>query len=309
VKPNLQLDDLQVFCVAARRASFAGAATELGMSPAWVSKRIAALEASLQCRLFLRSARRVTVTEDGERVYAVARQLLQEVDGVFEAASARGLEPRGSLRISTSFRFGRLYLGPLLSRLAQRHPALDITLDVVDHRVDLLRDGLDLDVRIGEQVEEPHLVAHRLADSSRLLCAAPAYLARRGEPAAVADLAGHDCLVLRDRAQAFGVWQLQGPQGSLEKVKVTGRLASNNAEVVRGWALDGHGLLLQAHWDLADDLRAGRLQRVLPGHLQPASLWAVSTPRSATSAKVRACVAFLREALATGPMAFPALPG
>jgi LysR family transcriptional activator of dmlA len=234
VNLDFQLDDLRVFCLAARKASFAATALELGTSPAYVSKRIALLEKALGVTLFHRAARRVTVTEDGERVYASAQQIFQGVDHMAETVAGGRVEPRGALRITTSFRLGRKHIGPALSLLAQRYPGLDISLDAVDRRVDLIAEKIDLDVRVSE-VDEPHLVAHRIAESTRVLCAAPSYLARRGTPTSVAELSQHDCLVLRDRNQAFGLWRLTGPGGT-QKIKVTGRLSSNNAEIVRGWA-------------------------------------------------------------------------
>jgi len=301
VKLRFNLDDLQLFCIAARKASFAAAATELGMSPAFVSKRIAILEKALGVTLFHRAARRVTVTDDGERVYASAQQIFEGVDRLGETVTGGRLDPRGALRVTTSFRLGRMHIAPALSLLAQQYPALDITLDAVDRRVDLIKENIDLDVRVGD-VDEPHLVAHRIADSSRILCAAPSYLERRGIPVSVAELSKHDCLVLRDRSQAFGVWRLTGPDGA-EKVKVTGRLSSNNAEIVRGWANDGHGVLLPSRWDVHADIVAGRLARILPGFSQPAAIWAASTVRLSHSAKVRVCVRFLQEQLASGPFA------
>lgn len=296
-----QLEDLRVFCLAARKASFAATAVELGASPAFVSKRIAVLETALGVRLFHRAARRVTVTEDGERVYACAQQIFQTADSLEDVVAGGRLDPRGTLRITTSFRLGRRHIGPVMTLLAQRHPGLDITLDVVDRRVDLIREHIDLDIRVGE-VDEPHLVAHRIASSRRVLCAAPSYLKRRGAPTTVAELSRHDCLVLRDRSQAFGLWQLEGPEGP-EKVKVTGRLSSNNAEIVRGWANDGLGLLMASRWDVHDDLKVGRLVSVLPAYTQRADIWAASAARLSHSAKVRACVRFLQEQLAQGPHA------
>jgi LysR family transcriptional activator of dmlA len=306
VNLNFQLDDLRVFCLAARKASFAATATELGTSPAYVSKRIAILEKALGVTLFHRAARRVTVTDDGERVYASAQQIFQGVDHMGETVAGGRLDPRGTLRVTTSFRLGRKHIGPALSLLAKRYPALDITLDAVDRRVDLISENIDLDVRVGE-VDEPHLVAHRIASSKRVLCAAPSYLERRGVPASIAELSQHDCLVLRDRNQAFGVWRLTGP-GGVEKVKVTGRLSSNNSEIVRGWANDGHGILLPAVWDLHADLLAGRLVQILPAYSQPADIWAASTVRLSHSAKVRVCVQFLQEQLGgEGPFALKRL--
>jgi LysR family transcriptional regulator, transcriptional activator for dmlA len=185
--------------------------------------------------------------------------------------------------------------------LAQRYPELDITLDVVDRRVDLISENIDLEVRVGD-VEEPHLVAHRIAESSRILCAAPGYLERRGVPTSPAELSQHECLVLRDRFQAFGVWRLSGPNGT-EKLKVTGRLSSNNAEIVRGWAIDGHGILLTSDWDVRADIVAGRLASIMPAYTQRADIWAATTVRLSHSAKVRVCVQFLQEQLASGPFA------
>ena len=108
--------------------------------------------------------------------------------------------------------------------------------------------------------------------------------------------------MLRDRHQTFGTWRLTGPNG-IEKVKVTGRLSSNNAEIVRGWANDGHGILLPSRWDVHADLLAGRLVRIFPSHAQPADIWAASTVRLSHSAKVRVCVRFLQEQLGSGPFA------
>ena len=308
VSLKFQLDDLRVFCLAARKSSFAAAATELGTSPAYVSKRIALLEKALGVALFHRAARRVTVTDDGERVYAAAQQVFQGVDHLGETVAGGRLDPSGTLRVTTSFRLGRAHIGPALSLLAARHPALGITLDTVDRRVDLVSEGIDLDVRVGE-VAEPHLVAHRIASSQRVLCAAPAYLERRETPSNVFGLGQHDCLVLRDRNQAFGVWRLDGPDGATTRVKVTGRLSSNNADIVRGWAVDGHGILCQTSWDLHEDLAAGRLVQVLPAWSQPADVWAASTVRLSHSAKVRACVDFLqRELNGDGPHALRRWP-
>jgi LysR family transcriptional activator of dmlA len=301
VNLNFQLEDLRVFCLAARKASFAATAVELGTSPAYISKRIAILEKSLGVTLFHRSARRVTITDDGERVYASAQQIFEGIDHMGETVTGGRLDPHGALRITTSFRLGRKHIAPALSLLARQYPALDITLDVVDRRVDLVSENIDLDVRVGK-VEEAHLVAHRIAESSRILCAAPAYLELRGMPASIAELSQHDCLVLRDRNQAFGVWRLTGADGT-EKVKVTGRLSSNSAEIVRGWAIDGHGILLPSRWDIHADMVAGRLLPILPAYWQPADIWAASTVRLSHSAKVRVCVRFLQEQLAHGPYA------
>ena len=304
VNDLFQLEDLRLFCLAARRASFVATATELGTSPAYVSKRVAILEKSLGVKLFHRAARRVTVTDDGEAVYRSAQEIFEAVERMAETVTGAKAEPRGRLRISTSFRLGRNHLAPALSELAKRYPGLEIWLEVVDRRVDLIAEGVDLDVRIGE-VNEPNLIAHRIIASSRILCVAPDYLARRGHPKTLADLAQHACLVLRERDQVFGVWRMIGPSG-LETVKVTGALSSNNADIARRWAHDGHGILLISVWDIAASLDAGTLVHILPAYRQPADVWAVTTARLNNSAKVRVCVRYLQEQLTQGPFALGA---
>ncbi|WP_432261026.1 LysR family transcriptional regulator [Cupriavidus sp. TMH.W2] len=292
------LRDLRLFCTVARRSSFIAAANETGISPAHVSKRIAMLEAMLGARLFHRTTRRVSVTAEGESAFAWAQKILEDVDGMLEAVGATGGEPRGLLRIATSVRLGRLHVSPVLSLLRQRHPGLEVWLELLDRRVDLIGESFDLDIRVGE-VEEPHLIASKIATGSRVLCAAPAYLARRGMPEHPGELPRHDCLLLRERDQAFGVWRLQGPHG-WETVKVTGPMASNHSDVTHQWALGGFGIIMASVWDVAASVRAGELVRVLPGWQQPADIWAVTSARASASVRMRACLEFLKAQLSEG---------
>ncbi|MGY2490809.1 LysR family transcriptional regulator [Cupriavidus sp. CP313] len=295
------LRDLRLFCTVARRASFIAAANETGISPAHVSKRIAMLEAMLGAKLFHRTTRRVSVTAEGESAFAWAQKILEDVDGMLEAVGATGGEPRGLLRIATSVRLGRRHVAPVLSRLRQQHPGLEVWLELLDRRVDLIGESFDLDIRVGE-VEEPHLIASKIASGSRVLCAAPAYLARRGMPEHPAELPRHDCLLLRERDQAFGVWRLQGPD-RWETVKVTGPMASNHSDVTHQWALEGFGIIMASVWDVAARVRAGELVRVLPDWQQPADIWAVTSARASGSVRMRVCLEFLKAQLSQGPQA------
>ncbi|MDD0815254.1 LysR family transcriptional regulator [Curvibacter sp. HBC28] len=304
LKSDWDLVDLQVFCQAARRASFAQAALDLGISGAYVTKRIAHLEKALGVRLFHRSTRRVVISEAGEAAYTWARRVL---DSAAEWGDQTHSEPApsGSLRVSASLRLGRQHLSPILALLGERYPQLDIWLELLDRPVDLLEEGIDIDVRMGE-VQEPHLIAHPVKSNVRVLCAAPSYLARRGAPRSLADLAGHECLLLRERHQAFGVWRLQGPQGP-GMVKITGSMGSNHADVVYQWALGGKGIVLLAEWDVQAALRSGQLVRLLPDHAQSADVWAVTAARTAQSPKLRLCLQFLIEQLRQGPHALRGL--
>ena len=294
-------DDLRVFTAVVRKASFAEAARELGVSPAFVSKRIRLIEEDLAVKLLHRTTRRVAVTEEGERVFHWALRILDDMDQLLQEVAVTRREPRGLLRVSTSFGFGRQVVAPMLSQLVQRHPGLQVRLEVFDRLVDVAGEGFDLDVRVGDEIA-PHLIARRLADNHRVLCAALAYLERRGAPRTLAELQGHDCLVIKERDHPFGVWRLRS--GAQEQaVKVRGPLSANHGEMAVQWAVDGHGIVLRSLWDVAPLLHAGQLVQVLPEWRQEANIWAVYPTRLERSAKVRVCVDFLQEHFRTGWMA------
>lgn len=295
------LVDLRVFCSVARLSSFNAAATELGISPAYASKRIADLERALGATLFRRTTRRVHITDEGALAYAWARRVLDAAEGLTqEVAGAKG-SPSGSVRISTSMRLGRNHVSPVLSLLKREYPALEFWVELLDRRVDLIGEGFDIDIRMAE-VTEPHLVRHLIAKNKRILCAAPAYLERRGRPETLADLALHDCLLYRERHLTFGVWRMDGPGGP-ESVKVTGSMGANHSDVVRKWALDGHGIVMLSSWDIAPELKEGALERVLPGYSQVADLWAATATRLADSPKLRVCIEYLSKYLTKGEFA------
>ena len=298
--PNL--DDLRVFCTVARKASFSAAADALSVSAAYVSKRVNMLEADLGTRLFHRSTRRVAITEAGERVYAWAEKILDDVDRLVEDVSTTRRVPRGTLRISSSFGFGRHVVAPALVRLTERYPQLSVRLDLFDRIVDVAGEGFDLDIRIGDDIA-PHLIAKRLAENHRVLCASPDYLKRHGTPRQLADLGTHQCLAIKERDHPFGIWRLT-ERGETVSVKVTGPLSTNHGEVAVQWALAARGIVLRSMWDVRALLDSGVLVQVLPGVTQPANVWAVYPARLASSAKVRVCVDFLADEF--GRLAEPA---
>jgi LysR family transcriptional activator of dmlA len=303
---NIPPQDLRVLIHAARRASFAAAAEELGTSPAYISKRIAMLEEALGAKLFLRTTRRVALTERGELILSWAQRVLdayQQVDGALEEIRP---DYRGLVRIAASSGLGRNHVAPVLSDLIKAHPELEIDLKIVDRSVDLVEEEIDIDVRVGD-IREPHLVPHHLANGRRILCAAPEYVRRRGQPATLADLGRHSCLLIRERDETFGRWSLCGPDGT-RNVRVKGSLASNHGDVVRQWALAGHGIMLRSYWDIAENLKRGELVHVLPALWQPADIWAVTKIRSENSSRTRLCIRHLRDRLRSGPYALEA-PG
>lgn len=292
-------DDLRVFITVVRKSSFSAAADELGSSPAYISKRIRILEEELSTRLFKRTTRSVVVTEEGERVYHWAQRILDDIDHLLQEVSITRQVPRGAMRICSSFGFGRNVVGPAISTLIARYPLLTVRFEVFDRLVDVASEGFDLDVRVGDDIA-PHLLARRLASNHRVLCASPAYLARRGSPNALSDLAQHDCLVIKERDHPFGVWKLRNDNGEEQTVKVTGPLSTNHGEVAVRWAVDGRGVVLRSIWDIGQYLESGQLVRVLPTYQQEANIWAVYPSRLSNSAKVRVCVEFLQEFFADG---------
>ena len=261
------LNDLRVFMLVARRAGFAAVAEELGVSPAFVSKRIALLEQTLNVVLLHRTTRRVTITEEGERIYEWSQRVLQYVGQMMDELSDVRQVPQGMLRIISSFGFGRQVVAPALSALAKAYPQLELRFDVEDRLVDLVNEGVDLDIRIGDDIA-PNLIA--------------------------GDLSALPCLVIKERDHPFGVWQLRNKEGP-HAIKVTGPLSSNHGEIVHQWCLDGQGIALRSWWDVSENIASGHLVQVLPEYYQPANVWAVYVSRLATSAKVRITVEFLRQ--------------
>lgn len=286
-------EDLRVFTVAARKASFGAAAEELGTSAAYISKRIRLLEENLGVRLFHRTTRRVAITEEGERVFRWSIRILDDVDQLLQEVSTTRSRPRGLLRMCSSFGFGRNIVAPMVSEMVAANPGLAVRFEVFDRLVDVASEGFDLDVRVGDEIA-PHLIARRLANNHRVLCASPDYLRRRGRPRRVADLPGHDCIVIKERDHPFGVWRLRSGARD-ETVKVTGPLSSNNGEIAVQWAVHDQGIVLRSLWDVAPLLAAGRLEQILPEWQQEANVWAVYPSRLTASAKVRACIEFLSE--------------
>ena len=274
------LNDLRVFMLVARRAGFAAAAEELGVSPAFVSKRVSLLEQTLNVQLLHRTTRRVAITEEGERIYEWGLRILQDVDQMMDELSDVRQVPQGTLRIISSFGFGRRVVAPALSELARRYPQLEIRFDV------------DLDIRVGDDIA-PNLIARQLASNHRILCASPAFVARYPRPKQLSDLAALPCLVIKERDRPFGVWQLRDKEGE-HAIKVTGPLSSNHGEIVHQWCLEGQGIALRSWWDVRENIASGNLVQLLPEYYQPANIWAVYVSRLATSAKIRTTVEFLR---------------
>lgn len=291
------LPDLAFFSLLARQPSLAAAAQQLGITPPAVSRRLAQLEQRLGVRLLNRTTRRLSLTPEGERYLEDGEQILRDVERLERTLGESRDVPRGLLRINAGFGFGRRHLGPAISAFAQRWPDVEVILHLSDRALDLAEHAIDIAIRFGPPPDS-RILARKIAANRRLLCAAPAYLAARGQPATPRDLMAHDCIVIRENERAFNHWQLT--DGSRETlVKVKSPLAVNHGEIAVDWALAGHGIVLRSEWDVAGYLRSGELIRVLPEWAgTPADIHAIYPQRLHLSAKVRAFLDFLVERFA-----------
>jgi LysR family transcriptional activator of dmlA len=281
-------EDLRVFLAVVNKQSFAAAATELGQSPAYVSKRIQILEEALSARLLHRSTRGIRLTEEGERAQRWALRILDNFDQFIGDLSDSRTEPRGNVHICSSFGFGRCHVAPAVAELAERYPQLSLRLDLYDRVIDLVAEGVDLEILVGDDIPEQH-IGKKLAQHQRILCASPDYLKAHGVPVSLEALTQHQCLVLKERDNPFGIWSVTA-EGEEQRIRVKGALSSNSGEVVLQWALKHHGIILRSQWDVQPYLDSGELVQVLPAYSQPASVWAVYPTRLAESAKLRVCV-------------------
>jgi DNA-binding transcriptional LysR family regulator len=259
---------LLAFSETAKRGSFAAAARELGSAPSTLAKSVARLEASLGLRLFHRTTRQVSLTPDGERLYERCQRVLAEFEALQAEASGVHAEPSGTLRIDMPIVFGRALVLPLLAGLAARHPALGLDMRLSDAYVDLVKDGIDIAVRVGT-LNDSTLVARRIASQDLVLCAAPGYLAAHGTPRRLDGLAGHAPILFRmpssgrDRPWQFGV------DGQTVALHPQARLRANDGEAMVAAARLGLGIAQLPHYMVDADIAAGRLVELLPRHRPP----------------------------------------
>lgn len=265
------------------------------MSPAFVSKRVRMLEEQLKLSLFHRTTRRVTLTDEGERLLGLSSEILEKLDRLVSESASGSESLRGRLRICSSFGFGRNYVGPIIADLVATHSELQVRFEVLDRVIDPGAENFDLDIRIGDEIA-PHLIARRLAANSRLIMASPEYIAEHGEPRRLADLSGHNCIAIKERDHPVGIWKLL--KGDTEEtVNVNDALSTNNGEVAVDWALRGRGILLRSIWDVHEHFETGKLIHILKDHSQPANVWAVYPPELRNTRKISTVVAFFRKRL------------
>jgi DNA-binding transcriptional LysR family regulator len=293
-----RLAGISVFARVVEANGFTAAARALGLSKAAVSKQVARLEDRLGVRLLNRSTRRLGLTEAGRDFYERAQRVLAELDEAEQAATSRQVNPRGLLRVNAPVTFGVGHLCSLLPDFMRRYPEIKLDLVLNDRYVDLIDEGFDLAVRVGlGPLPDSSLVARRLFAARHAVCAAPAYLERRGVPRTPADLASHDCL-LYSYLSTGEEWRFFDPGGRPVGVRIAGPMRANNGDALRHAARAGLGIVYSPAFLVEEDLAAGRLEPVLVDWRTPeAAVYAVYPPGRPLGAKVRVFVDYLAETL------------
>lgn len=261
-----KLEAMTVFVRAVERGSFSAVARELNSSQPNVSKQIGALEAALGGKLFVRSTRKLALTDEGERYYEQCRQILAAVDTAEHSFKTGREEIAGALRVASSVSFGRSWLAPRLNAFLLQHPALRVHLQLSDRNEDVVGEGIDVALRIGA-LRDSSLVSRAIGDMQRGVFATPDYLTRCGTPGKPEDLLQHNCLVFT-LLPTNNAWSFSH-KGKSVAVNVRGNATSNSSEAIRAMVLSGAGISLSPAWQFEDDLEAGRVVRLLPAYAPP----------------------------------------
>lgn len=288
---------LAIFSAIVRAGSISKAAKNLGHGKSVLSRHLAKLEMELGARLVQRSTRRLTLTEVGEEVFAQARQIDQALANIEQLTGQHQREVKGRLQVTCPVPLGQRYLVPLIVEFTQRYPLVEVALTVEDRLTDLIAEHIDVAIRVAH-LEDSSLVARKLADSARVLVAAPSYLAQAGTPQTAADLTQHACLIYTSGARVFDQWSFSR-DGITTVVPVHGKIQINDGMSLVAAACAGGGILLIDRLMVAKELAKGELVELLPDYsLNPGQpIYAVYPARPWLALKTATFVAFLQERL------------
>lgn len=280
------LKQLEAFVAVATKGSLSAAARAADVTPAIIGRRLDALEARLGVRLLTRTTRRIALSFEGQAFLEDCQRILGELANAEASVSLGGVKASGHLKVSAPAGFGRRHVAPLVGAFLDANPEVSVSLDLSDRLVDVVNEGIDCAVRLGE-LSDSSLVSIRLGEMRRILVASPDYLARRGSPRSLDEIAAHDCLVLTQQQRG---WTFADPErpGETIALKVSGRFECNDGAVLHEWALAGRGLAWRSWWEVGDDLAAGRLKTVLDElAAPPIGLYAVFAQRRHLPLRVR----------------------
>lgn len=293
------LENIRVFVRVVELGSFSAAGRYLRVSPAVVSHRIQQLERHVGVRLLNRTTRQVHPTEQGMLYYEACIEVMRAVEHAETSVAGAGGTPKGVLKVTAPLGFGRRILAPLIPAFQAETPNVELQLRMSDHLLDLIKEGMDAAIRMAIPADSS-LIIRKIADCPRVLCASPAYLDARGEPATPDDLLDHACLLLRFPGSQQYRWTLHGTKGPVT-LAVAGPFDTDDGDVLTQWALDGHGIAMKPLWEVAGHIGAGRLKPILTAWPpEPLTLAVLYPHRRLLPAKVRAFTDFVAERI--GPM-------
>lgn len=283
-----------MFVAATEAGSLAGAARRNGTSALQASRRIAALEQDMGIRLFHRTTRALTLTDEGERFLPYARTMIDAHNEARASLGVEGAQVTGTLRLTASLAFGRKVVTPALIDFLKLHPKLEVNLVLSDDILDLVAQGLDLSIRVTSRLRDSNLIARRLADNPRGLYAAPSYVAAAGIPRSLTELALHECLP--DGSTAF--WMFRMDDRTIRQ-KIGGRLSTHSIDAIHQACVEGAGIALLSEWDAREDLASGKLLPVsiADAKLEPMVIVAVYPSAKLLPSKVRLFVDYMRDRL------------
>jgi DNA-binding transcriptional LysR family regulator len=293
---------IRLFTKVVDTGSFSEAGRQLNLDQSSVSRQVSTLEDQLGVRLLNRTTRKLGLTEAGQLYYERAHVILSEIEEANQAVLQLSATPRGTLRLTVPVVFGRLHVAPALPGFLAQYPELKIDLTLTDHVTDLIEEGGDLAIRMGEPSSATQIV-RKLAENPWVICASPDYLARHGMPELPEHLLHHNCLTRKPQVGGGSEWQFKGRDG-LHSITVSGNLQTNNPEALRAAALGGLGLTRLSSWTVGKDLQSGALRRVLSGYETTpmggeGPIYAVYPHNRHISAKVRVFVDYLARWLAS----------
>lgn len=289
-----RLTSMQVFVFVSETGSFAKAAEKLDLSRAMVTRHVMSLESRLGVRLLNRTTRRLSLTEAGAAYLERCQQVLEDMDEADAIVSRMSTAPRGRLRVNSAVSFGVRYLAPVIGEYLQHYPEVSIDLSLNDRVVDLVDEGYDLAIRIGD-LPASNLVARRIAATHLVVCASPVYLARNGTPSVPSDLARHTCFDYSYWTTP-NQWPFTDAAGNTEIARISGPFTTNNGDALCAAAVSGAGVIHEPSFIVGPDLDAGRLQAVLMNYdTRELGIYAVYASRRHLSPKVRTFVDFLAE--------------
>ena len=288
-----RLKQIESFVAVAQKGSLTAAAHAEGVAPAVIGRRIDALEQRLGVKLLVRTTRRISLTHEGSAFLEDCQRVLADLGSAEASVSAGGVKASGHLRIAAPAGFGRRHVAPLVPAFLQQHPEVSMSLNLSDRIVDIVNEGVDCAVRVGD-LPDSNLVSVRLADNRRLCVAAPSYLARAGAPLTPAELLRHECLTLSSDASQTRGWAFL-VDGELTHLRPRGRVDCSDGQVLHDWCLQGMGIAWRSTWEVEREVADGQLVALLEDFAAPPNgIYAVFPQRKHLPLRVRVWIDYLK---------------